>query len=58
MTTASYAVTGMTCGYCLAKVKERIRALVGLTGGSRPRPRLEVPCGGHLRARREDRQGA
>ncbi|WP_407343428.1 heavy-metal-associated domain-containing protein [Pengzhenrongella phosphoraccumulans] len=32
MTTASYAVTGMTCGYCMAEVMERIRALVGVTG--------------------------
>jgi len=32
MTTASYAVTGMTCGYCMAEVMEHIRALVGVTG--------------------------
>ena len=32
MTTASYAVTGMTCGYCMAEVMEHVRALVGVTG--------------------------
>ena len=32
MTTASYAVTGMPCGYCMAEVMEHIRALVGVTG--------------------------
>lgn len=32
MTTASYAVTGMTCGYCIAEVMEHIRDLAGVTG--------------------------
>lgn len=32
MTTASYAVTGLTCGYCIAEVMEHVRALAGVTG--------------------------
>lgn len=32
MTTASYAVTGLTCGHCIAEVMEHVRALAGVTG--------------------------
>lgn len=31
MTTTSYAVTGLTCGDCIAEVLEHVRALVGVT---------------------------
>lgn len=31
MTTTSYAVTGLTCGYCIAEVMERVWALAGVT---------------------------
>jgi len=32
MTTTSYAVDGLTCGYCIAEVMEQVRELVGVTG--------------------------
>ena len=32
MITARYAVTGLTCGYCVAEVMEHVRDLVGVTG--------------------------
>ena len=32
MTTTSYAVNGLTCGYCIAEVMQRVRELVGVTG--------------------------
>jgi len=32
MTTTSYAVNGLTCGYCIAEVMEQVRELVGVTG--------------------------
>jgi len=32
MTTTRYAVTGLTCGYCIAEVMEHVRARVGVTG--------------------------
>jgi copper chaperone len=31
MTTAGYLVEGMTCGYCMGKVHEKIRSLPGVT---------------------------
>lgn len=31
MSTAIYAVAGLTCGYCLAKVMESVRSLSGVT---------------------------
>jgi copper chaperone len=31
MTTAGYLVEGMTCGRCMAKVLEKVRALSGVT---------------------------
>jgi len=31
MSTAAYLVEGMTCGYCMGKVHERIRSLSGMT---------------------------
>jgi copper chaperone CopZ len=33
MSTASYLVEGMTCGRCVAKVLEKVRALSGVTNG-------------------------
>jgi len=32
MTTARYAVTGLTCGFCVVEVMEHVRDLVGVTG--------------------------
>ena len=32
MTRTSYAVEGLTCGYCIGEVMEHVRALVGVTG--------------------------
>ena len=34
MPTTRYAVTGLTCGYCIAEVVEHVRDLVGVTGVS------------------------
>ena len=31
MTTASYAVEGLTCGYCMAEVLENVHSLSGVT---------------------------
>lgn len=31
-TTASYSVTGMTCGHCVGAVTEELRALPGVIG--------------------------
>lgn len=31
MTTASYAVEGLTCGYCMAEVLENVHSLAGVT---------------------------
>ena len=31
MSTATYTVTGMTCGHCVASVKEEVGALPGVT---------------------------
>ena len=31
MTTATYTVTGMTCGHCAASVREEVGALTGVT---------------------------
>ncbi|TYP90694.1 heavy-metal-associated domain-containing protein [Blastococcus xanthinilyticus] len=31
-TTASYTVTGMTCGHCVTSVTEEVTALPGVTG--------------------------
>jgi copper chaperone len=31
MTTAGYLVDGMTCGYCMGKVHEKVRSLSGVT---------------------------
>jgi copper chaperone CopZ len=31
MTTAIYTVDGMTCGYCMAKVHQKVRSLSGVT---------------------------
>jgi copper chaperone len=31
MSTAGYLVEGMTCGYCMGKVHEKIRSLSGVT---------------------------
>lgn len=31
MSTAGYLVEGMTCGYCMGKVHERVRSLSGVT---------------------------
>ncbi|MEE3853358.1 heavy metal-associated domain-containing protein [Gordonia sp. LSe1-13] len=30
MTTATYTVTGMTCGHCVASVREEIEAIAGV----------------------------
>jgi copper chaperone len=32
MTTASYTVTGMTCGHCVASVKEEVGGVPGVSG--------------------------
>ncbi|MBE3015106.1 heavy-metal-associated domain-containing protein [Microbispora sp. NEAU-D428] len=32
MTTATYTVTGMTCGHCVSSVKEEIGEVPGVTG--------------------------
>jgi len=32
MTTTSYAVTGLSCHYCMAEMMEQVRALAGVTG--------------------------
>lgn len=34
MTTTSYAVTGLTCGFCIAEVMEHVRTVAGVTGVS------------------------
>ncbi|RVW02922.1 heavy-metal-associated domain-containing protein [Rhodococcus xishaensis] len=31
MSTAEYTVTGMTCGHCVASVKEEVGAIAGVT---------------------------
>jgi copper chaperone len=31
MTTSTYTVTGMTCGHCVAHVKEEVSAIPGVT---------------------------
>lgn len=31
MTTTTYPVTGMTCGHCIASVREEVGALPGVT---------------------------
>jgi len=32
MTTATYTVTGMTCGHCVAAVTQAVQALSGVSG--------------------------
>ena len=32
MTTATYTVTGMTCGHCVSAVTEEVTAVPGVTG--------------------------
>ena len=32
MTTATYTVTGMTCGHCVSAVTEQVTAVPGVTG--------------------------
>ncbi|MGW5266597.1 heavy-metal-associated domain-containing protein [Microbispora sp. NPDC004025] len=32
MTTATYTVTGMTCGHCVSSVKEEVGEVPGVTG--------------------------
>ncbi|GAA5044957.1 copper ion binding protein [Thermocatellispora tengchongensis] len=32
MTTATYTVTGMTCGHCVSSVKEEVGEVAGVTG--------------------------
>jgi copper chaperone len=32
MTTATYTVTGMTCGHCVASVTEEVEQVAGVTG--------------------------
>ena len=32
MTTATYTVTGMTCGHCVSAVTEEVSAVPGITG--------------------------
>lgn len=32
MSTATYAVTGMTCGHCVSSVKEEVGQIAGVTG--------------------------
>jgi copper ion binding protein len=32
MTTATYTVTGMTCGHCVASVQEEVGAIAGVSG--------------------------
>ncbi len=32
MSTATYTVSGMTCGHCIAAVSDELRALPGVTG--------------------------
>ncbi|MEW9534013.1 heavy-metal-associated domain-containing protein [Microbispora sp. NPDC049125] len=32
MTTATYTVTGMTCGHCVSSVKEEVAEVPGVTG--------------------------
>ncbi|GLX11645.1 MULTISPECIES: cation transporter [unclassified Microbispora] len=32
MTTATYTVTGMTCGHCVSSVKEEVSEVPGVTG--------------------------
>ncbi|GMA41637.1 heavy-metal-associated domain-containing protein [Mobilicoccus caccae] len=32
MSTASYTVSGMTCGHCVASVKEEVGEIAGVTG--------------------------
>jgi copper chaperone len=32
MTTATYGITGMTCGHCVSAVTEELRRLDGVTG--------------------------
>lgn len=32
MTTATYTVTGMTCGHCVNSVTEEVQAVTGVTG--------------------------
>lgn len=39
-TTATYAVTGMTCGHCATSVSEEVRAIAGVTAVS-----VDVPTG-------------
>ena len=40
MTTATYTVTGMTCGHCAASVREEVGALTGVTDIA-----VDVPTG-------------
>jgi len=32
MSTATYTVTGMTCGHCVSSVKEEVGQIAGVTG--------------------------
>ncbi|WP_018654291.1 heavy-metal-associated domain-containing protein [Actinomadura flavalba] len=32
MSTATYTVTGMTCGHCVSSVKEEVGEITGVTG--------------------------
>jgi len=41
MTTATYTVTGMTCGHCVGSVTEQVRDIAGVTAVA-----VDLPTGG------------